>query len=186
MTCIVAIIDGNCVVMGSDSAAVDEEGSIQVRAGPSKCWTQKIDREDFLVGFAGGFAEGSFIRHAFRWPDRKSKESHMEWLVKRVQPKLQKKLAERFSNRVESIDWQLIVAFKPGKIFTLLPCGDVAESESKFSAIGSGSCAALSCLETLDHERSASPSWEKIDLALKMAENFHWSVRSPFHVKVLV
>ncbi len=186
MTCIVAIIDGNCVLMGSDSAAVDEEGSIQIRVGPSKCWKQSVEDEQFLVGFAGGFAEGLFIRHAFQWPAKKNSESLFDWLVSKVQPRLQKKLAERFHNRLESIDWQLIVAFKPGRIFTLTPCGDVCETSSNYSAIGSGSNAALSCLETLQHEKSNSRSWEKIDLALRMAEHFHWSVRGPFHTEVLV
>ena len=186
MTCIVAIRDGNCVLMGSDSAAVDEDGSIQTRAGPSKCWKQSLDDEEFLVGFAGGFAEGLFIRHGFQWPSKKYSESLLDWLITKVQPKLQKKLAERFHNRLDSIDWQLIVAFKPGRIFTLSPCGDVAETLSDFSAIGSGSSAALSCLETLHHEKSKSLSWEKIDLALRMAEHFYWSVRSPFYTEVLV
>ena len=186
MTCIVAIIDGNCVVMGSDSAAVDDEGRIQIRAGPSKCWTQTNGQEEFLVGFAGGFAEGLFIRHAFEWPSKKQSESIFQWLVKKVQPKLQKKLAERFHNRLDSIEWELILGFKPGNLYILSPCGDVGESTSKYAAIGSGSCAALSCLETLEHEGSQSTSWEKIDLALQMSENFHWSVRSPFHVQALV
>jgi ATP-dependent protease HslVU (ClpYQ) peptidase subunit len=185
MTCIVAVVDGNCVVMGSDSASVAGE-NLQVRAGVSKSWLCKLGKDELLIGFAGNFGEGLFIRHAFQWPKRSRGQTLEAWLVADVQPALQKALRERFDDRKdEPLEWVLLVAAKPGRIFTLSQCGDVQESKTKFAAIGAGFSTALGCLEALEQQQSDMVSWDKVDLALKVAEKFHSSVRAPIHLLAL-
>lgn len=172
--------------MGSDSAAVADD-DISVRAGCSKAWKCRVGRDHILVGFAGHYAEGLYIRHGFQWPKRKPYQSMDTWLVAEVQPALQKSLAERFEQRKGiEIEWSLLIATKPGRIFALSQCGDVEECESLFAAIGSGKTAALGCLEALKREESALVSWERVDLALRVSETFTSSVRGPFHLEALV
>jgi ATP-dependent protease HslVU (ClpYQ) peptidase subunit len=172
--------------MGSDSAAIMDD-SVSIRCGSSKSWKCKVGSEEFLIGFAGNFAEGLFIRYGFSWPLRK-KESLESWLVSKVQPALQKALFERFEqrNKDTEIDWSLLIAAKPGRIFSLSICGDVEECASNFAAIGSGKTAALGCLQTLQMEKSSLVSWERAELALRVAQNFLSSVREPFHFQALV
>lgn len=172
------------MVMGSDSAAIVDD-SVSIRYGCSKSWKCSVGSDEFLVGFAGNFAEGLFIRYAFNWPERKG-ESLESWLVGKVHPILQKDLIERFEDRNNEINWSLIVAAKPGRIFSLSMCGDVEECASNFAAIGSGKTAALSCLQTLESQNSPLVSWERAELSLKMAQNFLTSVREPFHFHALV
>lgn len=185
MTCIVAIIDGNCVVMGSDSASVEGE-NMSVRAGSSKSWSCYVGKEEILVGFAGNFAEGNFIRYAFEWPKRKKGQEVAEWLVADVQPNIQKCLKERFEDRKDvPIEWVLLIGVKPGRLFVLSQCGDVQEALAPYAAIGAGFSTALGCLETLDLESSSLLSWERVEMALKVSEKFHSSVRGPMNLHAL-
>ena len=184
MTCIVAVLDGRCVVMGSDSAA-SEGDLLTIRSNSSKSWIFEHSNESIICGFCGNFGEGQFIRHAFKWPARKHGQSWEQWLVKDVQPALQKALKVRFEDRKDvDIDWALLIGVKPGRIFALSRCGDVEESSLPFAAIGSGANAALGCLFAL--RDTAYPSWEKAELALRAAQQFHLSVRGPFYVDALV
>ena len=186
MTCIVAVVDGSCVVMGSDSAAIMDD-SISIRSGSSKSWKCQIGRDEFLVGFSGNFAEGLFIRYGFAWPERRA-ENMESWLVSKVQPALQEALFKRFEQRNKNteLDWSLLIAAKPGRIFSLSMCGDVEECAFTFAAIGSGKTAALGCLQTLELEHSPLVSWERAELALKVAQTFQSSVRAPFHLQALI
>lgn len=221
MTCIVAIIDGKCVVMGSDSgSSLEGDDLIRKRAGVSKVWKvhipvilkkqnyfknkknnksrfRKQDKkvvggENLIVGFCGTFGEGLFIRHGFQWPLIEQGQTVENWLVKNVQPSLNKSLKQRFGEH-EEFDWSLLIGVKPGRVFALLPCGDVEESVENYSSIGSGSVAALSTLKTMDYMQENNKwntsnmySWEKADAALRVAACLHTSVQSPFHCDVLI
>ena len=184
MTCIIAIRDGNCVVMGSDSACIEGDN---ITTGISKTWILELHNTEYLIGFAGNFAEGDYIRYGFKWPKQNYNQSLNSWLVKDVQPALQKSLKERFDDRKDiPIEWILLFCAKPGKLFVLSQCGHVEESNSNFIAIGSGRETANGCLETFERLNSSLVSWEKIDEALLITAKFHTSVRGPNHLKVLV
>jgi ATP-dependent protease HslVU (ClpYQ) peptidase subunit len=144
---------------------------------------QDLGTFTILCGFSGNFAEGLFIRHAFQWPKKPHCMSYIQWLVKNVQPALQKALKSRFEDRKDvPIDWSLLVAIKPGHIFSLSVCGDVEESRLPYAAIGSGASAALGCLYAVS---GTMCSWEAAELSLQSAQQFHSSVRSPFHTLAL-
>lgn len=187
MTVVVAAIDGNCVVVGSDSASCRNIDEINERKGSSKAWEFTHCGVKFIAGFAGNFAEGNFIRYSFHWPIMKTKNVE-SWLHSCVQPNLNKALRERFEDRVADIEWELLLAVKVGSspfLYRLSQCGDVEESASNFTAIGSGGISALACLETLKYESNLT-SWEKVDLAMHVSAKLHSTVRGPFHMLALV
>lgn len=172
--------------MGADSAATEGD-TLSVRAGNCKSWRARVGKDELLVGFAGNFGEGLFVRHAFAWPERRRGQSLEAWLVAAVQPALQQQIKERFEERKDvAVEWTLLIAAKPARVFVLSQCGDVQEVTRRFAAIGSGGGTALGCLEALELQGSALVSWERVELALRVAETFHASVRGPMHVEALV
>lgn len=184
MTCIVAVKDGNCVVMGSDSASIDND---YIETGQTKSWSLHLDDEEYLIGFAGNFAEGDFIRYSFEWPEKKKWQSIHTWLVKDVQPLLQKKIKERFEDRkCVDIDWILLFCTKPGKFYILSMCGHVEIGNKNYATIGSARDTVNGVLESLEYEHSTLVSWEKVELALTIASKFHASVQGPFKINALV
>jgi ATP-dependent protease HslVU (ClpYQ) peptidase subunit len=170
MTCIVAVVDGACIVMGSDSAAVQDD-TLTVRSESSKSWKHTLDDgETIILGFSGNFAEGLFIRHAFKWPRRKLCQQWDTWLVKEVQPALQQAMKKRFEDRKDvNLEWSLLIGVKPGRIFSLSMCGDVEESSMPFAAIGSGAAAALGCMFALT-QSSTTASWDVAYTGLQAAQ----------------
>jgi hypothetical protein len=200
MTCTVAIIDGHAVVMASDSASTSDEGELVVRRSGCKVWTARSGHGpvsahdhhtpcDLIVGFSGVFTYGLWVRHAFNWPMRPAGMPSESWLVSRVQPALAAGIKARFGDKVGD-DWTFLVGVRePGaraRLFTLYSNGDVEEAAAPYAAIGLGAAPALGCLATLDATGSATPSWERLQQALDVAEMFHTSVRGPMHVDALI
>lgn len=181
MTCTIAYKDGNVIVMGCDSAATDDNTNMKIRKGCQKVWKQG----DFIVGFCGNYSELVWIRNAFQWPERDKYESLEHWLIKKVFISLSKDLKKQ--ERTE-ISWRLLFGFvAPARIILLDQCGDVEECEENFAVIGSASEYAIGCLKALEiKDVSELYSWEKIEKALKIAENYNSSVRGPMHVEILM
>jgi 20S proteasome alpha/beta subunit len=167
--------------MGSDSACIEGDS---ISVGQTKTWF--ID-DTTLAGFSGNFAEGDFMQYAFHWPQKKKDQTFHSWLVRNVQPLLQKRMKERFEDRKDiPIEWSLMIATKsPAQIYILSQCGHVEKVFLHYAAIGSAQQTANGCLETLELQNNMV-SWEKVDYALRVASKFHASVRSPYHFKVLV
>lgn len=175
MTCIVGYIDGNAVLMGCDSAATDSNNNIRIRK-QKKVW--KINN-CVLVGFTGNFSELCYLQHVFKWPKIKRNISIEKWLLKKVHPKIK----EEFKDRESS--WTLMFGFaKPGRLLILTDCGDLEENMDNFNSIGNSDNCALGCLKTL--ENSEKYSWEKIEIALEICENYNNCVKRPINIEALV
>ena len=173
MTCTIAYVDGEVIVMGCDSAASSGD-TVSVRRGAQKIWKT----EDFVVGFSGGFAIGQYLRYDFKWePVSYPLE---RWLVKTMQPKLKHKIIKHFE---KSEDWNLLIGIK-GRVFLLSPCGDVEETIKPFAAIGSGADCAMGALEALYLTNQEMRSWERVETALHAASATHPDVKSPMHIIV--
>jgi ATP-dependent protease HslVU (ClpYQ) peptidase subunit len=161
-----------------------------VRKGCSKAWEFQVSGARFLAGFAGNYAEGNFIRYCFKWPNREYDQSIEMWLHSVVQPLLCTEIKKRFEDRANiSIEWELILCSKQSSkvsIFKLGQCGDVEESLEDFDAIGSGCMSALTSFAALKYSKINLVSWEFLDIALKVTEDNHGSVRGPFHFLTLV
>ena len=182
MTCIVAYVDGNVVLMSSDSCSTTDDGAIVVRHGQQKVWTLDCGIQ-IIVGFCGNFGNGQWVRYGFKWP-RYCGMPLERWLISKVQPALRLSFITRFGPDA-NVDWNLIVGFpRPGRLFVLSPCGDIEESEKNFAAIGSGRDVAKGALEAL--ESVPMYSWERLELAMAAAIQFRSDVRSPVHLEALI
>ena len=183
MTCTVAHTDGNAVVIATDSAGTDSDGTLVVRSAGSKSW--KVPDQDVLVGFSGDFSVGNWIRHGFEWPRRPQYMDAHRWLVAHVHVRLRKSLLKRFGDEViKEADWSLVVGVpRPGRLFVMYACGDVEETSKAYTAIGAGAQLALGCLAAL--EGCGLPCWERLETAVRVSEQFHASVRGPVHMLAL-
>jgi len=176
MTCTIGYIDGNVVVMGSDSAATTEDNSLKLRKGSTKVWIQN----DYLIGFCGHFSVLMFLKHVFKWPTKKDHYSIEYWLLKKVFPKIRDYFKER-----PDVTWTLMFGFpKPGRLIILDQFGDIEETHDNFAVIGSSENLALGCLKGM--ENLDIPSWEKIDKALSVAEKYNNSVKGPMYIEYIM
>lgn len=189
MTCTIAILDGHVVVMASDSASTTDDGALVVRRSDSKVWRASSCELDLLVGYSGTFTYGVWVRHAFSWPWRPLEMDAAAWLTARVQPALLSGLKARFGDKLDD-NWTLLVGVRerdrPARLFTLFSNGDVEEAAAPYAAIGLGAPPALGCLATLDALGCTAPAWERLEHAMRIAEMFHSSVRSPVHIEALI
>lgn len=175
MTCTIGYIDGNVVVMGSDSAATTEDNSLKLRKG-SKIWKQ----DDYLIGFCGHFSVLMFLKHVFKWPLKKPHHTIEYWLLKKVYTKIRDHFKER-----QDVTWTLMFGFpRPGRLIILDQFGDIEETHDNFAVIGSSENLALGCLKGLEH--IDIPSWEKVEKALKIAEIYNNSVKGPMYVEYIM
>jgi len=180
MTCVAAYIDGEVVVMTSDSASIDTEGFVAIREPNSKVWKASIGTEDILVGFSGDFGVGSYIHHSFQWPIKHFNECMFTYFSRSLEI-LEKTICRRFDKK--DLDWALLIG--AGKqLFTLAPGGYIETTVEKFAAIGSGETIAKGALFILQH--TTEPSWRKLEECLIAASHFDSSVRRPFCTEYLM
>jgi hypothetical protein len=183
MTITIAYLDQNVVYLGSDSASTDDNNELVCRKGCSKSWVLEVrGLGNVLVGFSGMFATGMWIRYGFHWPSKKSSESIEEYLVRIVQPALQKSLQTRFILDVDErrTNWELLFAV-PDHIFKIQACGNIEECLFAYAAIGDGAQIAegvLYCSVDL-------PPWESMEKAFYVSSLHRASVKGPFHIHAL-
>jgi len=202
MTCTVGFIDGTKVLIATDSASSDDNGSCSTRKGNSKSWfvtirtrpsirlPSKMQRFQFIVGFAGNFSDCQFLRHVFEWPVKTTK-SFTKYLLRNVFPEIKRQMKDYGIEKTDS-NWTLLFGtpgtsiHDPARLYILNEHGDVEETEKPFAVIGSGADYALGSLEAttilLDHDVLHLPALKIVTLALTAAEENHTQVRHPFHV----
>ena len=184
MTITMAIHDGNVVLMACDSAAIDESFELATRKGCSKAWLQHVEGAgNILVGFSGNFASGLWVRHGFAWPFKPRTESFEAFLVKTVQPHLQKSLQKRFPVETDEnrTQWELLVA-TPSETFKIRSCGDVENCLGAYACIGDGAQVAQGALHACSENMC---SWEALETAFSACKAFRASVSGPLHILAL-
>jgi ATP-dependent protease HslVU (ClpYQ) peptidase subunit len=180
MTCTIGFVDGDVVIIASDSAAVSES-SYTVRRGPSKIWAT----QNFILGFAGNFAVCQWIRYVYEWPLCDSTDLH-KYLVLCSQS-IEEGLRKRWPHDAECIDdWQLLIGFSRSQnhnpcLFVMYSNGDVEESADNYAAIGSASQYALGSLFATK-EDSSMTSWDHIQIALESSAANDINIKKPWHV----
>ena len=199
MTVVVAIKDGDVIIMASDSSCTRGDNEMSIREGNSKVWEVYIENlGSVLIGFGGNFATCQSLRYSYIFPSMDKKYTTIQaYLSSCVQPSIMKFLQDRFlsAKHQESIlsyhkentyEWALLFATK-GQIFTLSPCGDVEETIENYAAIGDGAQCALSALSTLrvlslyTNQVLTLRSDQKLEVACNAAEKWKNTVRGPFH-----
>jgi ATP-dependent protease HslVU (ClpYQ) peptidase subunit len=184
MTITMALQDGNVMLMACDSAATDDTFELATRKGCSKAWVQHVEGVGkVLVGFSGNYASGLWIRHGFAWPFKPHTESLESFLVKSVQPHLQRSFHKRFPSETDEnrVQWEILVA-TPSQLFKVRSCGDVEACSGSFACIGDGAQVAQGALHACAHTLS---SWEALEAAFSACKTFRASVHGPLHILAL-
>lgn len=180
MTCIVAVKGNGKVYMGGDScgAAGGSWDKINV-ASPKVFVNRKI-----AIGYTCSFRMGQLLQYKFTPPD-KGQTSLIEYMVTDFVDELRRCFSAngfaKIDNGVEEGGTFLVGMFD--SIFRISEDYQVTEVLEDFDSVGCGDMIAKGSLYTTA-EFDISPE-ERIQLALKAAENFSAAVNKPFHtVKV--
>ena len=188
MTVTIGFIDGDVVIVASDSAAVVGDDIMTRRAEP-KVWAENIGPFSILIGIAGDFGVCNWIRHGFRWPAWSPDVEFVTWLTAKVAPALSASITMRFTPETPSAErseYELVLGYpsvggeKP-RVFILHNNGDVCEPLGNFVVIGSGANAARGALYAT-REVYALSSWKKIEMALEASAEYDKNVRKPWTV----
>lgn len=182
MTCIVGLIDGDSVVIGGDSAAVDSSYNITTRK------EEKVFViGDFIFGFCGSFRLGNILRYSFLPPELTDKD-HLDIIrymntkfIDEVRNILKIKGHTTIDSNNESIYGDFLVGYK-NRLFTIASDFQVGEASTGYDAIGCGASYALASIATLNKMGSELPAKDRVELALNVAGQFSCGVRGPFTI----
>lgn len=179
MTCIAALVEGDRIFMGGDSAGICEDYSLTVRAD------QKVFHNgEFMVGFSGSFRMGQLLRYAFMPPKHPRKQDLYQYMVldfvDGVRECLKKGGFAHKQNEVEAIDGGFLVGYR-GRLFNIDEDYQVGEPVDGFAAIGCGAAIAQGALFV---SQGTEPR-KRVRAALEAAERYCGGVRRPFYVQRL-
>lgn len=179
MTCIVGIADGERVLIGADSAAVEGGGfALSVRAD------RKVVRVgDFAFGFTTSFRMGQLLAHTFTPPARRHGQDLFGYMVADFVPACRQVFelggwAEVRDGRHTGGDFLVGHA---GRLFCVYSDFQVAEQAADFSSVGCGAELARGALWATQGQ----PMRSRAELALRAAAAMSAGVRGPFHFEEL-
>lgn len=175
MTCIVGIVQDNVVYMGGDSAETTEDFSM------NQCYDKVFLRGEFIYGYSGDSRFCQLVEFCFEPPPiTEPLDAYMvsTWVNALRTCLLSGGYLSKTNNK-EEIDGNLLIGVR-GRLFHLW--GDFACVEycDNYGAVG---CAYQIALGSL-HSTKGTPK-KRIETALKAAERYNASVRSPFVIKEL-
>jgi ATP-dependent protease HslVU (ClpYQ) peptidase subunit len=178
VTCIAAVVEGDRIWMGGDSAG-SAGNWLTVRAD------QKVFRNgEFLMGFCGSFRMGQLLRYSLSPPKHARRADVHRYMVTafvdEVRDTLKKGGFARKEHDVEDIDGSFLVGYR-GRLFEIESDYQVAEAVDGFASIGSGSSIAQGALCVT---QGMEPR-KRVRAALDAAERYSTGVRRPFYVQVL-
>jgi ATP-dependent protease HslVU (ClpYQ) peptidase subunit len=189
MTCIVAVSDGRTVLVGGDSAAVGER-EIHIRATPKVFKTGA-----YAIGFTRSWRMGQILRYETELPEppETSYGEELEaFLVTMFVPAIRTSFREYgFAKTVRAArapDYVeegqetggVFLVGLHGHIFEIRNDYHVARPATPYAAVGDGAIVALGALHALATHTHLTLK-AKATAALKAAEAYSRSVRSPFH-----
>jgi len=175
MTCIVAIIhpDGS-IHMGADSAASNSNHEIRTRKDPK---IYKVG--EFLFGFTGSFRMGQILGYKFSAPEHRPDHSIEKYMhtdfIDYVRELFHVNGYAQNESGKESGGF-FIVGYR-GRLFGVQSDYQIEERTTPYTSIGSGSEVALGSLFSTTDVKCPQ---ERLELALRAAEAFNYTVRSPF------
>jgi ATP-dependent protease HslVU (ClpYQ) peptidase subunit len=174
MTCIVALVDGDDVIVGGDSAAVAGLNVI-VRKDH-----KVFHNGPAVMGFTTSFRMGQLLRFNLDIVEKHPNIDAYEWMCKMVIPEVRHTLKEgglaQIEDNVESGGTFLMGAY--GRLFEVDEDFQVGEPHDEYAAVGCGTDFALGAL--------AVSEWmdpvQRVLEALKVAAKFSGGVRPPFNI----
>lgn len=191
MTCIVAVADGESVVLGGDTAASGGK-EIYPRAD------SKVFRiGPYAIGFTTSFRMGQILRYEAKLPDpppRASDEAMDEFFVTEFVPAVRQTFKEHgfekkatfpssgkmdFSESGQEVGGLFVVGVQ-GRILEIREDFHLARPATPYSAIGSGAVIAFGALHALESLPDLTLR-ERAEKALDAAATYSSVVRGPFH-----
>lgn len=190
MTCIVAVTDGQTVVLGGDSAGTRGQ-ELRLRADP------KVFRVGgYAIGFTTSFRMGQILRYGTDLPEPPPAVEPGKldrFMVAELIPALRQSYADhgfaktaRFPSSASPAVTEegqeiggLFLLDVAGQIFEVGNDYQVGRPAVPYSAIGAGSLVALGALHALESHKNLSLQ-ERATLALEASEAYSTSVRRPF------
>ena len=181
MTCIVAITDGENMVIGGDSAGVAGL-RLTVRKDPKVFIREDRSGTEWLFGFTSSFKMGELIQYELALPEIKKSntEDLYGFMVKEFIPAVRKCFKDggyaRKKDDEESAGTFLVCLL--GRIFEIEGDYQVGEPMDNFAAVGCAEDVAKGSLYTT--EGRVKSSLKRAQMALEAAERFSGGVRAPF------
>lgn len=189
MTCVVAVTDGERVVMGADSASVSQL-DIHIRE------TQKLFRAGpYAIGFTRSWRMGQILEYVTELPEPCDSDDGKElehFMVASFVPVIRQSFIDHgfsktlrvartadYTEEGQEAAGVFLVALR-GHIFEIRDDYQVARPVTPYAAVGSGAIAALAALHA-PYAHTKLPLKEKAEAALVAAETYTQSVRNPFH-----
>lgn len=185
MTCIVALVDGNKVFMGGDSAASDDKSGIIFQRIDPKVF--KVGQ--FGIGFIDSFRMGQILQYSWTPPKYVPTKGNKN-LDKFIRTKFVNSIKEafkehgygNFSQGTEEGDQGgifLIAVQGTGRIFTMDSDFHIGEVDVPYMSEGAGQELALGSLYSTG---SVKTPRKRIRMALEAAAKFNMTVRGPFTI----
>ena len=186
MTCIVAIISGNKVLLGGDSAASDDKSGLIFCRTDSKVF--KVGQ--YGIGFVDSFRMGQILQYSWTPPLYKPTTGYKN-LDKFIRTKFIDSVKECFKENgygnqtagaTEDGDQGgvfIITVQGSGRIFTMDSDFHIGEADVQYMAEGAGQEIALGSLYSTSNIKTPR---KRVRLALEAASKFNMSVRPPFTI----
>lgn len=185
MTCIVALIDGNKVFLGGDSAASERETGLIVQRTDPKVF--KVGQ--FGIGYTDSFRMGQVLQYNWKPPvytptkNNNNLDKFMKTkFVDSVKEAFQASGYGKFGPGTDDGDEGgvfLIAVAGTGRIFTMESDFHIGECDVEYMAEGSGQQIALGSLFT---SGSIKTPRKRVRIALEASAKFIMSVRGPFTI----
>lgn len=186
MTCIVALISGNKVILGGDSAASDEKTGLILQTTDPKVF--KVGQ--YGIGFVDSFRMGQILQYNWVPPIYKPTAGFKN-LDKFMRTKFVESIKEAFqengygkfgNNAPEDGDEGgiiIIAVQNTGRIFIMDVDFHISEVDVQYLAEGSGQQVALGSLFSTSAVKTPR---KRVRMALEASAKFIMSVRGPFTI----
>ena len=186
MTCIVALIDGNKVFMGGDSAASDDKSGLIFQRTDPKVF--KVGQ--YGIGFIDSFRMGQILQYSWNPPVYKPTAGYRN-LDKFIRTKFVESIKDAFKEHgygnftpgsAEDGDEGgifLIAVQGAGRIFTMDSDFHIGEADVQYMAEGGGQELALGSLFSTAQVKTPR---KRVRTALEAAAKFNMTVRGPFTI----
>ena len=186
MTCIVALIDGNKVYMGGDSAASDEKSGLIFQRTDPKVF--KVGQ--YGIGFVDSFRMGQILQYSWTPPKyaptkgNKNLDKFMRTkFVESIKEAYQEHGYGRFGTSAGEDGDEggiiIIAVQNTGRIFIMDVDYHIAEVDVAYLAEGSGQQVALGSLYSTSMVKTPR---KRVRMALEAAAKFNMTVRPPFTI----
>ena len=170
MSCVVGLIKGDKLFMGSDGRASTNDGEIRPINAEKLFWN-----DEYLIGFAGGVRTGQLLKpEYFEPPDE----------ILKMPNAIMQQLANFGSlatneDQISVQNSNILIGFK-GKLYEILVDFQMNEVYGDYLAIGSGAPYALGSLYSSKRVRTGE---RRVLMALKAAAEFDGHCGPPYFIE---